>query len=117
VAGQNIIIHAETAKFLQQIDPSLPPLQPQSVRATRDMMLKFQGFNLCTLAVVHGGDQTSRAELEEKRLDACAQQAIGVISGAVLSAVPTDAAKEPAADEPAAEESPAAGDAGASPGR
>ena len=76
------LTHAETAKFLQQIDPSLPSLQPQSVRATRDTMLKFEDFNLCTLAGVHGGDQTSRAESEKKRLEACAEQAIDQRGGA-----------------------------------
>ena len=39
---------AETARFLRQIDPALPPAQPRSVRATRDTILKFQAFNTAT---------------------------------------------------------------------
>ena len=72
---------AETAKFLTQIDPSLSP-EPQPVRTVRDTILRFHGsvHNLATHGTTHGSDKTSRAELEEKTIEACVQQAVSASS-------------------------------------
>lgn len=87
----------ETAKFLQQIDPSITP-ERRSVRGTRDALLRYQAHNLETQSGTHGGgsDRPQRQMMHDEEAVLATVTAVQkVVEAAVHESVTKAAAIEP----------------------
>ena len=88
--GPSPLTSAETAKFLQAIDPTITP-EVRSVRGTVDALLRFQAFNLRTQSGVHGG--SSAAEKLRLHDEAATAATVAAVVPVVSAAVNEAAAK------------------------